>query len=416
MKPSFFLSAIVIFAVLLIFPSCKSDETITGISSNDVKGTVLDFNGNPVHPAKVWLNYEAVTDVNADGTFMFKNVRMPYRLTAKNQLSTEFFVYEGLSSLNPKIYVNTAGIVYINQACIIISLPSMPVHSRRVINFLSSDKEYSGIEYSGFDTTVVYYVRWKGNSQRISGKLAVLQYRTGENGRIFLYDKFGLKDTSVSVGETIYIRYEASDLQFNPPESQVSINFPQGSSNGVYLALTFDDCGRYSNMNLEGIQGSNIPASYVVPASLPVDFLIQANLTYEGGYSQLYVHPGSTINVPVVQKINLISPMQWDTADYNTDFIHDGNSNVYITFFSPNIQPPYFSFNVISSYPIVRMPILPFFGINPYPGMQVGWWVNGYNGFSGMNEFASDKRIARIPYNVVYCSGARQFILRVLNP
>ncbi len=412
MKPTFFLTVILLFAALFLLSSCNSDEIITGSAPFSVKGTVLNTTGFPVYPAKVWLNYNAYVDVNADGTFLFNNVKMPYNLTVNKQWSTEFTVYEGLTSLSPRMYLSGGTSNLQNQAYMIVTLPKAPSNGKSSVTFLCKENVISGFQFIGSDTVLVSYIQWGGNNTRLEGKLAAIQFERGVNGQITAYNRFGFKDTAISAGETIYIQMKASDLPYNPPESSVNIIFWQGSNNGVYLDIVFDGYKSNSAIWLAGISGSNIPVSYVVPGMLPLDYSIRANVTYTGGYSQMFLVPGSIIHIPPVQPVNLLSPANGDSAGYNTDCVHDGTSDVYITMFAPLIYPPNFIFHVVSSSRSVRMPVLPFFGIYPSAGTQINWEVNGYNGFNGINDFASDKRVSNYQYSVVYSSGARHFYLK----
>ncbi len=413
MKPSFFLTAVLLFAALVILSSCDSDEILTGGSSTTVEGTVLDLNGFPVYPSRVWLNYEAYTVAGADGTFSFKDVHTPYNLTVNRQGSPEFTVYQGLTTYHPKVFISPGGFALQNQACLIVTLPEPPNNGRSSITFLSEKKMYISYQYSSTDTLVICYLHWGGNDNRLSGKLAAIQYEEDQQYNITSFSGFGLKDISISAGETVYYKMTAGDFQFNPPESEVNVIFSQGSYyNGVYLEIVFNNYDKNSGISLGGTSGPNIPVSHPVPLNLPLGFKIQAHISYQGGYSDRLTSPGSTIHILPVQLINLITPAVNDTVDFNTDFVHDGSSDVYVTYFTPVMPPGNFTFLIYSSELSVRLPILLYFGINPPEHSPISWDVHGYNGFNGINDFASDKRLTNIRSDVVNSNGSRQFYLK----
>ncbi len=417
MRLTFLFTSLLPFAALFILFSCDSDVTITGGSSTTtVEGKVSDLNGFPAYPSRVWLNYEAYTVVSADGTFSFKDVQTPYSLTVNRHGSTEFTVYQGLTTYRPKVFINPGAMAFQNQVCLVVTLPKPHNNGKNSVTFLSEKNLYLNYQYSGSDTMVICYLHWGGNNNMLSGRLAAIQFERDQQFNISSFSGFGLKDITISAGETIYLKMTAGDFQFNPPESRVNVFFSQGSyQNGVYLQIAFDNYNKNSNINLGGTSGPNIPVSYTVPLKLPLGFRIQAHISYQGGYSDMLMNPGSTIHIQPVQPINLISPALNDTVDYNTDFVHDGSSDVYMTYFSPAIQPSNFSFLVYSSSLSVRLPVLEYFGINPPPHLPIGWDVSGYNGFNGINDFASDKRLTIYKSDVVKSSGSRQFYLKYSN-
>ncbi len=410
MKPTFFLTAILFFAALVILSSCNSDETVTGGNSSTVTGTVLDVSGFPVSPARVWLNHDSYADVNADGTFLFNNVKKPYNLTVNRGGATEFTVYEGLTSSSPKMYLSAGGPNLPNQANMIVTFPKPPNFGKSSFAFLCNEPVISG-QYFGSDTVVNYILHWWSNT-RLKGKFTIIQFERDINGLPTVFNRFGFKDTAISAGDTIYLNFSSSDMQYDPSESSVNIIFPQGANNGVGLYIMFSGYKNTSSIYLGGTQGSNIPSSYAVPGTLPLGYSIGAFVGYPGGYSQLFLAPGSTFQIPPVVPVNLISPADGDSADYNTDFVHDGTSDVYMTVFSAVTTGGYFAFYVCSASKTIKMPLLPFFGINVPVGTEIGWGVNGYNGFNGINDFASESRLNNVPYSVVYSASERHIYLK----
>lgn len=412
MKPTFFLTAILLFTALVILSSC-SDETVTGTGSvkSTINGQVLNSTGFPVSPARVWLNYDSYADVNADGTFLFNNVKKPYNLTVNSGGWTEFTVYEGLTSSSPKVYLYAGSSILPNSATMIVTLPKPPNNGRSMVSFLCNENIISGFQNIGGDTMLISTISWRGNNTQLEGKIAAMQCeRVG--GLISVFNRFGFKDTSISAGETIYLNLTSGDLAYNPPESSVNITFWQGSGNGVDLNIVFDGYKNTSAIWLGSVQGSNIPSGYSVPGTLPLGYSIRAFITFPGGNSQMFLEPGNIIHITSPHLVNLISPADSDSADYNTDFVYDGSSDVYMTVFSAVTSTGYFAFYVYSAASTVRMPVLPFFGINVPQGTEIDWGVNGYNGFNGIDDFASESRLNNVPFSIVFSSSERHVYLK----
>ncbi len=407
-------SLLLFLAVSLIFISSCSDDQIlnNGNVTSNISGSVLDRDGFPVPSVRIWLNNESYTESGGDGNFSFKNVKTPYDLAMSVPFSNELTVFKGLTNFSPKLYLdNTITPIFTNQAMVFMTFPGIYPNGESRISFLTNESRYQYSQNSSLDSSAVFIVKWNGSS-KIKGKVALIQYKHDIFGKIVSYDRFGFRDTALSAGETIYIKMTDSDLQFNPPENNVTFNLPGGLFiHELEVGIAFNGYNKFSNIVLMHVSGGSLPLSVVVPANLILDYQVYAYLNFTGSTYYTLAGHGGIVYVPAVTPVNLVHPETGDSADYNTDFVHDGTGNLFVTSFYSISGYPNCIVKVVSGSDSVRLPILPFFRINVIPGTQFSWNVLRYDGFAGVNEFASDKRISNSQYNVT-SSQPRQFYLR----
>ncbi len=85
--------------------SLSASATITiEPRTTDVAGIVIDPAGNPQSGKKVFIPGHQLQTSDADGKFTFSDVVVPYTVIVED-LSSRYYVYEGLTRSDPRVYV-----------------------------------------------------------------------------------------------------------------------------------------------------------------------------------------------------------------------------------------------------------------------------------------------------------------------
>lgn len=389
-----------ILSALTLFYSCSDDDIITGGSSSpSVSGYVRDSRGLPFYPAKVWLNYERSINVDINGYFFFDKVTFPYNLMLiKDSVLT---YYCSLTNPKPVIYMeNDTAQQNINQALVYLSFP-MPVgNDLTKLAVLTKETFYASTENYFYDSTATVRIIWKGERNSIAFKIVLLQGSMLEPLHNVNYSRFGIKDTSVQAGETILLKFNSSEIQYDPPENFVFINNGAVFNNvSLRAEIAFDGYNKNSNLLI----GENTnPANFIikVPGSLPLQFKILARIAFHQSaglftnYYHLLLNPGENTDISEPAGIQLLQPPWNDSVDYNTDFIHNGTGSVHVIKF---VRGPYsngFSLSVVSHSTTSRIPVLPAYGFEFPSGTRFNWSVKSIWGYVNVDDYLSEKRLA----------------------
>ncbi|RPI15378.1 MAG: hypothetical protein EHM58_14210 [Ignavibacteriae bacterium] len=417
MKTTQYLSIILLITAVTFFSSCNSDEIITNGSGNSstVIGTLIDSRGEPVYPMKVWLNYEPAF-VNQNGSFIFDSVSFPYHLMLNKPGDSAYFYYSGM--INKKPVISLPDFYYMDQvktATIFLSVPRPLNNGRNLVKFISKDNISIYSSFFQSDSNGVIEISWKGEQNKITGKIIVLQGQVNENQSMISYDKFGSKDTAVKAGETVFIRLNSADLQYNPIESNVSLNMPSGVTGvNIEAQIAFDGYNKNNNLVFYTLWGSQpvipVPLNLLLPykINLIVSF---SNWKHLQRHCNILLAPGGTANI-IDKDFTLLYPAH-DTSgvDYNTKFVNNGSSGLYLTHVSLDYYPQHFFLHIYSASNNFSLPYFPMYNLNFTSGTRFNWYSVNYDGYTNIDEFISQNRMDNKPFYSAN-SESRRFTLK----
>jgi hypothetical protein len=328
--PLAFLITFVVF-----FSSCS--ETIVNPPQNNpitVEGRLLNIWINPIVGMKLKINDDIVF-TDHDGKFSFQNVPIPYDLAIFDSLNKVNHLYKNITTANPRIVINSHPVpAPYNSANINVSLPSSNTYNGKLL-FTNFDDINN---YSPDLNTILVRTSYH---QEIEGAVIVLLYEMS-NGKISDYKHFGMKNITVSPGNTYDINFTENDLSFNPDETTISGNINQNDFWQTLYFISFSTKRSPEFLFYLNFEMSNENFSFVVPRNLPIDFYpVIGGLNSAGSLlsKNMSNFPSNvTISEPdfplLIQPENNASDINSGTKFTFTEGSNDGIYSIYFNFVS----------------------------------------------------------------------------------
>lgn len=371
---------------------CENDNPVNDESK--ITGTIYDFKDLPVPGVIVNAqNRQPFYLTQTNGKFTFENITSPYDINLD-----DIYLFKNLNAKN--LNLRTIFSPPSNLKSLFLKIPDILNSSQGgVFKFISNDPNYSNYrKIFAPDTESAIVIEYPLNASSIEGKIIFLSYTYDPNGLIKSYDHYGEKKLTLTNNLTDTVVFSESELEFDPPECEVSINVENnesGYSNSIF-SIRFNDYNYNSIISLVDIntdKNHNV-IKFIQPSILNYPFDIEVQTTQHIGKeygNQKLVHINNCSNGSVIfsDPITLDYPQNKQSGiNRETNLIYDlgspggvyeitlqNSSNLYLKIYTDEKS--------------VNVGDLIDNGFRIFPYIEIFWSVNKFSGYSSIDQFVS---------------------------